>query len=82
MAPRMHDLCEAERWQQQLTCVLLLISADGRIRSQALDQRLQARLDSITQVLWGLSNDFHYPARNSRHAVAAWRDVTCWRAAE
>lgn len=82
MAARMHDSCEAERWQLQLTCVLLLIFTDGRIRSQALDQRLQARLDSITQVLWGLSNDFHCPPRNSRHAVAAWHDVTCWREAE
>lgn len=34
-----------------LICAFLTTMADGRIRSQALHQRLQARLDSITQVL-------------------------------
>ena len=40
-----------------LTCALLMTPADGRIRSQALDQRLQARLDSITQVLLAALHD-------------------------
>ena len=51
------DKASASVCSCNLTCALLMAPADGRIRSQALDQRLQARLHSITQVLLAVLHD-------------------------